>query len=91
MHMLHRMGSSEQKVKKIRVKCRNLASITLPCDFIKSGLHHRHFPKNVPIFLRDSHFVKHVLATAITRLYLFSEPDNYYFGRASQEQQSKCT
>ena len=54
----------------------NPASVTLRCDFIKTGLPHRHFPRNVPMLFRDSRFIKQVLATA--SLYLFSEPDNYY-------------
>ena len=34
--------------------------ITLPCDFIKTGLYHGYFPRNVPIPLQDSHFIKQV-------------------------------
>ena len=53
-------GSSEQKVKKIRGKCqcRSPALMTLPCDFIKTGLHHGYFPRNVPVLFRNSRFIK---------------------------------
>ena len=31
-------------------ECRSPALIILPCDFINTGLHHRHFSSNVPTF-----------------------------------------
>ena len=41
-----------------------MASKTLPCNFIKTGLHHRRFPRNVPILFWDNRFIKKVLGTA---------------------------
>ena len=42
-----------------------MASKTLPCDFIKTGLHHRRFSRNVPILCWVmNRFIKKVLGPA---------------------------
>ena len=63
-NMFYRMDRLNKRLKKIRAKCRSPVSITLPYDFIKTGLHRRYFPRNVPILFQDNRFIKQVLVTA---------------------------
>lgn len=63
-NMFYRMDRLNKWLKKIRAKCRSPVSITLPYNFIKTGLHHRYFSRNVPILFQDNRFIKQVLVTA---------------------------
>ena len=50
--VLHRLGFLKKKNDNLHEKYQfwSPASVIILCDFIKTGLHHGYFPRNVPTF-----------------------------------------
>ena len=65
--------------------CRIPVLETLSCNFIKTGLHHWHFPRKLPNFFGQT-FHKNTSEQLIWKgVQLFSKPSYYCFGRATVE------
>ena len=82
--MLYRMTS---KIGKILGKslCWSPVLETLSCNFIKTGLHGRHFPRNYRLFLVKQ-FHKHISERLTLKgIHLLSKSNHYCFGKATVE------
>ena len=93
---LHRKASKDQKeilVCALQYSCSKLGKAqgerllrspvleSLPCNFIKTGLHRWHFPRNVPTFL-DQAISQNTFKILIGKgVHLFSESHHYCFER----------
>ena len=63
-------------------RCQTSGLETLPCDFIRTGFHRWHFPKNIPIFFGQA--ISQNISERLTGkdVHLFSKTNHYCFGKA---------
>ena len=72
-------GLQKSVLRKSERLKKDLASLTLPWDFIKTEKQPGRFPRNISTFFCKSYFTKRLWVTTLKGFYFFSEPNNHYF------------